>query len=189
MKTIKTTLITEAVFSEDGVKRYILRKIWDEKKPKLAIIMLAPSGASGIELDNSTQLVLNNAHRLGYGSVDILNLFATLNDFALKNAEDEDSENMKAILKSAKDADAIVYAAGVGKAKNKTFQRRQKIVMSELKRYEDKLHCLCSENGEARFQHPLSPAVRTWFLSPFKAEELIGKSVVGTTENIENGQE
>ncbi|MBR5157294.1 MAG: DUF1643 domain-containing protein [Clostridia bacterium] len=189
MKTIKTTLVTEAVFSEDGLKRYMLRKIWDEKKPKLAIIMLAPSGASGIELDNSTQLVLNNAYRLGYGSVDILNLFATLNDFMLKSTEDDDGDNMKAILKSAKDADAIVYAAGVGKTKNKTFQQRQKTVIAELKRYENKLHCLCSENGEARFQHPLSPAVRTWFLSPFKTDELIGNLTIATTANVENSQQ
>ena len=173
MKTIKTTLTTEAVFSDDGLKRYLLRKVWDEKKPRLAIIMLAPSGASGIELDNSTQLVLNNAYSLGYGSVDVLNLFATLNDFTLKYADGEDIDNMKAILKSAKDAETIVYAAGVGKAKNKMFQHRQKTVIFELKKYESKLHCLCTENGEARFQHPLSPAVRIWYLSPFKVDELI----------------
>ena len=65
MKSIVTTLTTEAVFSDDGVKRYLLRKTWDESKPKLAIIMLAPSEASGIELDTTTQLVLNNAARLG----------------------------------------------------------------------------------------------------------------------------
>lgn len=129
--------------------------------------------ASGIELDNSTQLVLNNAHRLGYGSVDILNLFATLNDFTLKYAEDEDSDNMKAILKSAKDVDTIVYAAGVGKAKNTMFQHRQKTVITKLNPFESNLHCLCTENGEAKFQYPLSTTVRTWFLSPFNVSELI----------------
>ncbi len=185
MNTIVTKLTTEAVFSDDSVKRYLLRKVWDEQKPKLAVIMLAPSGASGIELDNSTQLVLNNAHRLGYGSVDVLNLFATLNDFTLKNAEDEDDDNMKAILKSAKEVDAIVYAAGVGKAKNKMFQLRQKTIIGELKKYEDKLHCLCTKNGDARFQHPLSPAVRTWFLSPFKTNEIIDNSVDDIKKNKE----
>ena len=87
MNTIVTTLKTEAVFSDDGVKRYLLRKTWDDEKPKLSIIMLAPSGASGIELDATTLLVLNNADRLGFGSVDILNLFATLNDFSLSQAD------------------------------------------------------------------------------------------------------
>lgn len=86
MEKIVATLTTEAVFSDDGLKRYLLRKTWDDTKPKLAIVMLAPSEASGIELDTTTQLVLNNSARLGYGSVSIVNLFATLNDFSLKQA-------------------------------------------------------------------------------------------------------
>ena len=97
MQTVKTTLTTEAIFSDDGAKRYLLRKTWNDSKPILSIIMLAPSSAGGIELDSSTQLVLNNAFRLGFGSVDILNLFSTLNDFALKEAEDEDTDNLNAI--------------------------------------------------------------------------------------------
>lgn len=173
MNTIVTTLTTEAVFSDDGFKRYLLRKTWDEKKPKLMVIMLAPSAASGIELDNSTLLVLNNSARLGYGSVDVLNLFATLNDFSLKHAENEDAENTNAIIKSAEMADTIVYAAGVGKAKCKVFQERQKQVLEAIRPFEGKLNCLCSENGKARLQHPLSPAVRTWNLSPLKVSEII----------------
>lgn len=175
MNTIVTTLTTEAVFSDDGKKRYLLRKVWDPQKPKLTAIMLAPSAASGIELDSSTLLVLNNSSRLGYGGVEIVNLFATLNDFSLKHAEKEDDENCKVILASAKSADTIVYAAGVGKAKNKAFQLRQKQVLEALRPLEGKLHCLSSENGEARLQHPLSPAVRVWNLSPMKVAELIGE--------------
>lgn len=169
MQTVKTTLTTEAIFSDDGAKRYLLRKTWDESKPTLSIIMLAPSSAAGIELDSSTQLVLNNAFRLGFGNVDILNLFSTLNDFALKDAEDEDTENISAIVQSAERAGTLVS----GKAKNKTFQHRQEQVLNALRPYEDKLHCLTGENGKARLQHPLSPAVRTWHLSPLKVSELV----------------
>ena len=178
MKTIKTSLITNAVFSDDEKKRYLLTKTWDSSKPNLAIIMLAPSEASGIALDSTTMLVLNNASRLGYGSVTILNLFATLNDFNLKQAELDDAENMKVILSAAQTADVIVYAAGVGKAKNKLFQERQKQVLEALKPVEHKLFCLCNEQGNARLQHPLSPAVRTWELSPLKIEELVEKEEV-----------
>ena len=46
MNTITTTLATVATFSNDGKKRYLLRKLWNEKLPSLAIIMLAPSEAS-----------------------------------------------------------------------------------------------------------------------------------------------
>ena len=66
MKTITTTLVTKAVFSDDGSKRYLLKKTWDEQKDKMTIIMLTPSMAKGIELDTTTQLVLNNVARLGY---------------------------------------------------------------------------------------------------------------------------
>ena len=175
MNTITTTLVTTATFSDDGKKRYLLSKQWDESKPKLAVIMLAPSIAAGIELDASSQLCLNNSCRLGYGSISITNLFATLNDFELKQAEVEDPENIDVIVQAASAADCIVYAAGVGKAKNKTFQKRQEQVLKALLPYEEKLHCLYSVNGGGRLQHPLSPAVRTWALSPLRVSEVIGE--------------
>ena len=109
MNTITTTLTTEAVFSDDNRKRYLLKKTWNTDLPKMTILMLAPSEAAGIELDTTTQLVLNNASRLGFGSVAIVNLFATLNDFALKQVEAEDPDNLQAIVEAAQTADLIVY--------------------------------------------------------------------------------
>lgn len=178
MNTIKTTLTTEAVFSDNNLNRYLLKKTWDTSLPKLTIVMLAPSEASGIELDTTTQLVLNNAARLGYGSVSIVNLFSTLNDFLLRQAEDEDPENIQAIVEAAQSADLIVYAPGVGKAKSKVFQQRQEQVLTALTPYETKLHCICNEDGKARLQHPLSPAVRTWNLSQLSINELLPKEQV-----------
>lgn len=178
METIKTNLATTAIFSDDGTKRYLLTKTWDTDKPTLAIIMLAPSEASGVILDSTTMLVLNNAARMGYGGVTILNLFATLNDFDLRKAELDDEENLKIIVSAAKSADILIYAAGVGKAKNKLFQERQKQVLTALRAMEHKLFCLCDARGEARLQHPLSPAVRTWELSPMKVEELVKEEEV-----------
>ena len=182
MNIITTTLVTEAVFSDDGLKRYALKKTWDESKPKLAVIMLAPSDASAVSLDNTSMLVLNNSFRLGYGSVTILNLFATLSDFSLKQAEGADAENMDAIVTACQEADAIVYAPGVGKASNKVFQKRQEQVLSALRPLERKLHCLCDADGKARLQHPLSPTVRTWYLSPMKVSELLTEQKVSKTE-------
>ena len=173
MNIIKTTLTTEAMFSDDGHKRFLIHKSWDESLPKLAIIMLAPSEASGIELDTTTQLVLNNTSRLGYGSVSIVNLFATLNDFSLKQATDEDAENIDVIIQEAERADLIVYAPGVGKAKSKVFLNRQEQVLSALSPFASKLHCLCNSDGNARFQHPLSPAVRVWSVVPFDISQLL----------------
>lgn len=162
MKTIETTLTTQAVFSEDETKRYLLKKTWNTSLPKLTICMLAPSIASGIELDSTTSLVLNNASTLGFGSVSIVNLFATLGDFTLSEAEAEDPENMNAILNACKDADLIIYAPGVGKAKLQAFQERSKQVLECLHPYEKKLKCLTSASGKAKLLHPLCPAVRKW---------------------------
>lgn len=173
MNSITTTLTTTAVFSDDGKKRYLLKKIWDEKKPTMAIIMLVPSEAAGIELDSTTLLVLNNASRLGYGSVSIVNLFSTLGDFKLEKVEKSDKDNCDVILQVAKDSDIVVYAAGVGKASNKKFIERQQQVLEMLKSYEKKLRCLCDKEGNSRFQHPLSPAVRTWYLSEMHIDEII----------------
>lgn len=173
MKEIMTTLTTKAIFSDDGLDRYLLTKTWDEKKQGLAIIMMAPSQASGVALDTTTQLVLNNADRLGYGSVTILNLFARVGDFSLKQAEEEDPENLEAIVSACQNAQAIIYAAGVGKATNKLFQERQRQVLEALRPMEGRLHCLSDVNGQARHQHPLSPAVRTWHLSKLEIAELI----------------
>ncbi len=172
MRTEVTQLRTEAVYSDEGDKRYLLRKTWDESKPKLAIVMLAAGDADGIQLDTTTQLVINNAARLGYGSVAIVNLSATLNDFTLRNAE-EDPENIETIVAVSSDAESVVYAPGTGKAKNKSFIRLQEQVLCALLPYEDKLCCLCNEDGEGRLQHPLSPQVRRWQLSPLKIGELV----------------
>lgn len=178
MNTITTTLTTKAVFSDDGSHRYSLVKTWDDTKPTLAIIMLAPSEASGIVLDNTTMLVLNNASRLGYGSVTVVNLFAKVDDFSLRQAEDEDPENMEAILTATQNAEVVVYAAGVGKAQSKVFQERQRQVMTVLMPYEAKLFCLTNEDGAARLQHPLSPAVRTWHLAPLLIKEVLPKGTM-----------
>ena len=172
MNDIVTNLTTVATFSEDGSKRYLLRKTWDTSRPRMAIIMLMPSEATGIALDYTTMLVLNNAVRLGFGGVDIVNLFSTLNDFTLRKTEDQDVENQDVILQTLQAVDTIVYAPGLGKSKNKIFQKRQLQILELLRPFESKLHCLCNAKGKGRFQHPLSPTVREWRLSPMKIEEL-----------------
>lgn len=171
MKTETMMITTQATFSDDGMKRYILRKEWDIAKPSMAVIMLVPSDACGVSADTTSMLVLNNVWRLGYGSVTILNLFSVINDFGLKEGVEDDEENLNAIIFEVEKVDTVVYAPGVGKAQNKVFQQRQKQVLDALRPYEKKLHCLCNAEGDARLQHPLSPAVRTWYLSPLSISE------------------
>lgn len=165
MKTIVTELRTEAVYSEDQQKRFLLRKSWNNDLPKLAVILLCAGSAGTVELDMTTQLVLNNATRLGFGSVVILNLFATTNDNALKRSVGVDSENLEIIVQECANAEKIVFAPGTGKAKNKLFADVQEQTLLALTPYGDKLYCLADEKGGSRGLHPLSPRVRSWELS------------------------
>ena len=174
MDTIETTLTTQAIFNDDHTKRYSLCKAWDDSLPKITVIMLAPSEASGVALDTTTQLCLNNASRLGYGSISIVNLFATVNDFDLKQQTGfGDPDNLNAIVEACQNCDQILYCPGTGKARNKFFISRQEEVLTALLPMEEKLSCLCNEICNTRLHHPLSPAVRTWILSPLKVSELV----------------
>lgn len=173
MKQITSNLRTEIVASDCGTYRYSLRKIWDEQKPSLAIMMMAPSSSGEVAVDTSTMLTLGNCYRLGYGSVTIVNLFSKVNDFDLKDANETDEENLQAILKAAESVDCFVIGAGTGKVKNKIFQHRLEQVLLAFRSYEDKLHCLCDENGGSRGLHPLSPRLRQWHLSKCSISEFI----------------
>lgn len=173
MKEVISNLRTEIVMSKDESKRYSLRKIWSEDKPSLAILMICPSSSGEVAVDTSTMLTLGNCYRLGYGSVTIVNLFSKVNDFDLKEAKETDEENLQAILKAAESSDCFVIGAGTGKAKNKVFQRRLEQVLLALRQYEDKLYCLCDEDGGSRGLHPLSPRLRRWVLSKCSVSEFI----------------
>lgn len=172
MKEIISNLRTEIIASDDGAYRYSLRKIWDEQKPSLAILMICPSSSGEVAVDTSTMLTLGNCYRLGYGSVTIVNLFSKVNDFDLKDANESDEENLEAILNAA-ESDCFVLGAGTGKAKNKVFQQRLEQVLTALRPYEDKLHCLCDKDGGSRGLHPLSPRLRQWNLSKCSVSEFI----------------
>ena len=182
MREITSDLRTEILKSDDGNHRYSLRKIWDPSKPSLAIVMLAPSQAGEIALDTSSMLTINNCHRLGKGSVTIVNLFSKINNFALKEADVEDPENIRAIVAAAESADCVVLAAGTGKARNRVFQQRLEQVLTALRPYESKLHCLCDKDGGSRHLHLLSPRVREWHLSPLKVSELMPTTESTKTE-------
>ena len=173
MKEIISNLRTEIIASDDGAHRYSLRKVWDEQKPSLAILMICPSSSGEVAVDTSTMLTLGNCYRLGYGSVTIVNLFSKVNDFELKDVNETDEENQQAILKAAETVDCFVLGSGTGKAKNKIFQQRLEQVLRALRPYEDKLHCLCDEDGGSRGLHPLSPRLRRWCLSKCSVAEFI----------------
>lgn len=60
----------------DGEYRYSLTREWDNTKEKIVFVMLNPSTADGENNDPTTDKCEGFARRRGYGSLEIVNLFA-----------------------------------------------------------------------------------------------------------------
>jgi len=102
MQTEKMLVRTEAVYSDDRTRRYMLLREWDAKKPKALIIMTNPSTAGTIALDFTTMYILNNITQLGYGSVNIANLVSKMTlRLSVKDDMIAEDENFDQIVKAA----------------------------------------------------------------------------------------
>ena len=173
MSKIKTVLTTTAQYDKEMVHRFSLEKVWDEAKPNALVIMLVAGSSDGICVDSTTSHVLENAVRLGFGSVTICNLFSCIGDYSLKQSDGEaQKKNLQAILAAAKEADTVVYCPGRGKAALKIFQAREKQVLSAMKEVQDKIVCISDGLGHTMF-HPLSPRVKQWEFVPLLIDKYL----------------
>jgi hypothetical protein len=66
----------DAVISEDGKYRYLLRRTWDHAKPRALLIMLNPSTADARQDDATIRSCVRLLTGLCYGSMEVVNLFA-----------------------------------------------------------------------------------------------------------------
>nr|BAN28936.1 hypothetical protein [Staphylococcus aureus] len=79
MNTIKSTIHTEAIFSDDEQHRYLLKKTWDKNKPACTVITMYPHLDGVLSLDLTTVLILNQlANSEQYGAVYLVNLFSNI---------------------------------------------------------------------------------------------------------------
>lgn len=66
----------DANISPCGTYRYMLRRTWDHAKPRALFVMLNPSTADA-EIDDATiRSCIRLSKSLGYGSFEVVNLFA-----------------------------------------------------------------------------------------------------------------
>ncbi|MCT4508240.1 MAG: DUF1643 domain-containing protein [Tepidibacter sp.] len=175
MPTIQKSIIkTEACFSKDRLHRYILRKEWDKNKKKAMIIMINPSYADELLMDYTTMYVINNLLKLGFGSVEIVNIFSRIDIKINVNDSIEklmDKENDIHILKAADKVDNIIIAWGKVGVNNKKIQERQKEVFELLKEYNNKLYIIQDKLGRGGY-HPLAPQIRfSWKLKKINIED------------------
>lgn len=69
-------LENDAVISDCGKYRYLLRRTWDHSKPRALLIMLNPSTADARQDDATIRSCVRLLTGLGYGSMEVVNVFA-----------------------------------------------------------------------------------------------------------------
>jgi len=190
MITEKSTVKTEAIFSDCREYRYILKKEWDSKKPKASIIMKNPNISDMIQIDHTTMFIINNLVRLDYGGFDILNLIpkvaTKINVSEIENIPTEIlDENIKYFKKSFEGAEKILVAWGSLEGKAVTSIKNE--VFEAMKSFEDKLFYISNEYGGKAF-HPLAPQIRNiWLFCKYelndKTEETTNKSSAANTDS------
>lgn len=168
----ETTVIkSKAIFSDDKKHRLLLRREWDKEQKSAMIVMINPNTADTLCMDLTTMLTLNNLSALGFGSVNIVNLYSRItsklnlrfnSDFDLI-AKDCD----EIIQQYASMSDAIIIAWGTVGKNTQRVRERQKYVLNLMKPYANKMYQI-GKNA----CHPLTPSVRSgWTLELFEMEE------------------
>ncbi|MGL4670968.1 DUF1643 domain-containing protein [Cetobacterium sp.] len=160
MKIEKSNLKTEAIFSDNKRNRFLLKKEWDSKKLKAMVLMINPSTADEIQIDFTTLYTLNNLSKLGYGSVDVTNLYSHIG--ALRTREESKEmreENMKYIISSAEKVDTIILAYGSVGDNSKGIQEQISKVLLALEPFNEKTFYIGNGFDKVGL-HPLAPAIR-----------------------------
>lgn len=176
MKSVKTVIKTESLFSDDGTHRYNLRKEWDKTLPTATVISISPSELCNVSSDLTTQLITNNIEALGFGSFELLNLYSKVG-VDVKKIKDPTGlwdETTNACIKASCDktfkdeSGKIIFAWGKLTENNKKHGEREKMILSLLSIYFDKVYCI-KDYGIRHFLHPLTPSVRNeWVLESWK---------------------
>lgn len=171
MKTETTVMKSKALFSDDGEHRLLLRREWDKNGKTAMIIMINPNTADTLCMDMTTMLVLNNLYKLGFGSVNIVNLYSRITPkLSLRFNSDDDliaKECDEIIEQYAASSDAIIIAWGSLGNTSERVRERQADILERLSKFRNKLYKI-GEHG----YHPLTPAVRNqWELVPYEMEE------------------
>ena len=171
MKTETTTIKSKALFSDDGEHRLMLRREWDKNGKTAMVIMINPNTADTLNMDLTTMLVLNNLSALGFGSVNIVNLYSRITPkLSLRFNSDDDliaKECDEIIAEYAVTSDAIIIAWGSVGHNSERVRERQAQVLDCISQHRNKMYQLGAEG-----YHPLAPAVRSsWKLVPYEMED------------------
>jgi hypothetical protein len=153
---LEATIKYKTVMDDRQINRYTLTREWDTSLPKIVYIMLNPSIADHLKVDPTLNKCLNFAIDNGYGSLEIVNLFAfrSTDPDQLKRIENPiGSENDQFILNAVNNAETIVLAWG---GENGKYMSRDKQILELIKNYKAKIKCFEDFTGKKKPQHPLT---------------------------------
>ncbi len=141
-----------AILDATETYRYLLRREWDSDAPRVVFVMLNPSRADAVQDDPTLRRCIKFAQDWGYGSLEIVNLFAyrATDPIELKKASDPVGvENDNYLQKAAEGTHQIIVAWG----NHGIFKNRCQEVLELLSRV-NQIYCLgVTQQGCPR--HPL----------------------------------
>ncbi|MCK2005131.1 DUF1643 domain-containing protein [[Brevibacterium] frigoritolerans] len=177
-----------AIFDLTSTYRYSLTRGWDENKGKVVFIMLNPSIANKEEDDKTTKRCIFFAKNFGFGSLEIVNLFAYIstNFNELKNLKKEVAigpENEKYLNKALNSAETIIAAWG----ENCTIHNRHHDITGLFHEY--LIYRLGTPTKDGYPRHPLylrKDTLLQEYLIPNNLEEIITRpSSIGKNKGKE----
>jgi len=105
----------DAILSPCGTYRYLLQRSWNVRLESVCFIMLNPSTADA-ELDDPTiRKCIGFAQRLGFGQLEVVNLFATRctdPDLISDNPDPYGPENTRIVTDSVSTCNKVICAWG-----------------------------------------------------------------------------
>ena len=160
METIKSTLETEAIFSDDQQHRYLLKKTWDSEKQTITIITMYPHYDGILNIDLTTQLIMNKVSEMdAFGSINFVNLYSNITTaINLKQLDAHDKYTDIQIMKAVKESDEVILAWGAY-AKKPVVESRVNEILEMLKPHKKKVKQLINP-ATNEIMHPLNPKAR-----------------------------
>lgn len=143
-----------AIFSDCERYRYRLWRVWDEGKPRLCFVMLNPSTATHEVLDPTVSRCKTRAETLGYGGLEVVNIFAlrSTDPRALYEVADPVGPgNIDAIVDAAKSCAITICAWGTHGAFLRAGYLIKKLIRCHVP---EKIHYL-KLNADGSPAHPL----------------------------------
>ena len=151
-----------ACFSKNGKYRYLLGRRIGHSRRRVLFIMLNPSKANAVEPDNTITRCTNFARDWGYGTMEVVNLFAfkSTDPAGLWEVKRPVGKRNNAFIHDAvSKADHVILAWSGEVAKDPKFKRRAACVLQMVCKITPPYHLGFTKTGEPRHPRVLPKSV------------------------------